>query len=51
MANPSAAPTDDDLHKAQALLELHGDEPESEDQNQVANQTILTELWTKWWNI
>ena len=44
MANPSAVPTDDDLNTAQALLELHGDEPESEDQNQVANPIIFTEL-------
>ena len=40
MANPSAIPTDDDLNMAQALLELHGDEPESE----VANPIIFTEL-------
>ena len=44
MANPSVVPTDDDLNTAQALLELHGDEPESEDQNQVVNPIISTEL-------
>ena len=44
MANPSVVPTDDDLNTAQALLELHGDEPESEDQNQVVNPIIFTEL-------
>ena len=40
MVNPSAVPTDDDLNTAQALLELHGDEPEPE----VANPIIFTEL-------
>ena len=44
MANPSAVPTDDDLNMAQALLEIHGDEPESKDLNQVANPIIFTEL-------
>ena len=52
MANPPVALTEDDLHTAQALLELHGDEPNSEEQNQVANGNILlnycTMLWTKW---
>ena len=42
MANPPAALTEDDLHTAQALLELHGDEPNSKEQNQVANGNIFS---------
>ena len=41
VANPPVAPTTDDLTTAQALLELHGDEPEFEDPNQGQNRPFL----------
>ena len=44
MVNPPVAPSADNLTTAQALLELHGDEPESEDPNQGQKPTIFTEL-------
>ena len=43
MANPPATLTEE-FHTAQTLLELHGDDLDSEEQNQMENRVIFTEL-------
>ena len=43
MANPPATLTEE-FHTAQTLLELHGDDLDSEEQNRMENRVIFTEL-------
>ena len=43
MANPPATLTEE-FHTAQTLLELHGDEVDSEEQNRMENRVIFMEL-------
>ena len=45
MANPPATLTEE-FHTAQTLLELHGDDLDSEEQNRMENSVIFTELLT-----
>ena len=43
MANPPATLMEE-FHTAQTLLELHGDDLDSEEQNRMENRVIFTEL-------
>ena len=43
MANPPATLTEE-FHMAQTFLELHGNDLDSEEQNQMENRVIFTEL-------
>ena len=44
MVNLPAPPTEEELHTAHTLLELHGNEPDSKDSNRDTNTTMFREL-------